>query len=136
MSKTAPATLNFVSRCLDLDEEPMTVRQLAILVLVATYPNEEHSVRTIANAFGLLKPTVSRALDKLEEAGMVYRDDDENKRSPQLKISPLGIAAMNYLCGTGTLPQLVEEREKWQVRRADLQAQQRAAPPRVANRPA
>jgi DNA-binding MarR family transcriptional regulator len=59
----------------------LTARQLAILLRV--YMSEPpHTVRGLAAEFGLRKPAVSRALDRLSILGLIRRrHDPEDRRS-------------------------------------------------------
>ena len=77
------------------DGPDLNVRQSAILLRVALEPGP-HTVRGLAEALGLGKPAVSRALDALEELGadyvIVHVDlaAGEQKRLEYLELNPNG----------------------------------------------
>ena len=54
----------------------MTVRQLAILEIVATPGTTLNTVRDLSVAIKAPKPSVVRALDKLQIAGLITRGPD------------------------------------------------------------
>jgi DNA-binding MarR family transcriptional regulator len=59
----------------------LTARQQAVLFCVYLVP-PPHTVRGLARELKLRKPAVTRALDRLEETGLVRRrTDPEDKRS-------------------------------------------------------
>ena len=64
-----------------MGEPELTLRQLAILLHVYVAPSP-HTVRGLAATFGLAKPAVTRALDRLCALELMRRKTDaEDKRS-------------------------------------------------------
>lgn len=63
------------------DEPDLTTRQFAVLLHVYVSP-PPHTVRGLAARFGLAKPAVTRALDRLSGLDLVRRKKDaQDKRS-------------------------------------------------------
>lgn len=57
------------------DDRDMTQRQMALYLTVYMSP-EAHTIRGLANHLAISKPSTSRALDRLEEWGLVMRKTD------------------------------------------------------------
>lgn len=56
------------------------------------------TVRGLAATFGISKPAVTRAADKLEELDMVRREiDKEDRRSVNISITPKGSSFLRRL---------------------------------------
>lgn len=58
----------------------LTVRQMAILLAVYLNPRPPHTVRGLAQALGLSKPVITRALDRMGRMGLVKRVRDKGDR--------------------------------------------------------
>jgi DNA-binding MarR family transcriptional regulator len=61
------------------DGPDLTARQMAILLTAYLTP-PPHTVRGLAEAMGISKPAVTRALDRLGELGFLRRKVDETDR--------------------------------------------------------
>ena len=76
------------------DGPDLNVRQAAILLRVSLDPGP-HTVRGLAEALGLGKPAVSRALDALSGLGLAMRVPDEtDRRSVLVQTTARGLAAL------------------------------------------
>lgn len=63
------------------DQHDLTGRQLSILLIVSGEDNEQ-TIKTITEELKISKPTVSRAVDRLVELGLVSkRKDPKDRRS-------------------------------------------------------
>ncbi len=61
------------------DGPDLSARQMAILLTVYTSP-PPHTVRALAQALGIAKPAVTRALDRLSILGFIRRTRDQADR--------------------------------------------------------
>ena len=76
------------------DGPDLNVRQAAILLRVSLEPGP-HTVRGLAEALGLGKPAVSRALDALSGLGLATRLPDEaDRRSVLVQTTARGLAVL------------------------------------------
>lgn len=76
------------------DGPDLNVRQAAILLRVSLEPGP-HTVRGLAEALGLGKPAVSRALDALQGHGLANRMPDEtDRRSVLVQTTARGLAVL------------------------------------------
>lgn len=76
-------------------EPELTLRQLAILLHIYVAP-PPHTVRGLAAEFGLAKPAVTRALDRLSGLDLVRRKKDmEDKRSVLVQRTVKGAVYMS-----------------------------------------
>lgn len=62
-----------------IDAPDLSARQMALLLTVYLTP-PQHTVRGLAATLNISKPAVTRAVDRLEELGLVRRKPDENDR--------------------------------------------------------
>lgn len=70
-------------------DENLTVRQIHLLLLLATLARTERTVRGVAKLMGVPKPVISRAADRLELHGWARRVRDPlDHRSVFLDITP------------------------------------------------
>jgi DNA-binding MarR family transcriptional regulator len=75
----------------------LTVRQLALLLIIHGSP-DLLTVRGLAAALNVPRPTVSRALDRLCSNGLARRyDDPRDRRSILIRGSPAGVQLMQQL---------------------------------------
>lgn len=65
-----------ISKIIHCVDDILTVRQLAVLEIVATPGTDLNTVRGLAAAINAPKPSVVRALDKLQVAGFIRREPD------------------------------------------------------------
>ena len=87
----------------------LTMRQMTVLLNVRARKNEP-TVRDIAQALGLSKPAISRALDRLNKEGFIERITDPNdQRSILVNILPAGWEMFKIL--EGIKPQPVPDKE-------------------------
>jgi DNA-binding MarR family transcriptional regulator len=76
------------------DGPDLNVRQAAILLRVSLEPGP-HTVRGLAEALGLGKPAVSRALDALQGLGLANRlPDESDRRSVLVQTTARGLAVL------------------------------------------
>ena len=59
------------------DMPDLTLRQLCLILTIYTIPNT-HTVRSLALHLNIAKPAVTRALDKLQDLGLLKRKADPN----------------------------------------------------------
>lgn len=91
---TRAARLIIVS---DLPFAGMTMRQIAVLAYI-TDNNGSATVRGTANALGLTKPVITRALDSLGRIGLIQRHRDPlDRRNVFISITNRGTAATSAL---------------------------------------
>jgi DNA-binding MarR family transcriptional regulator len=75
----------------------MTVRQL-ILLLAVNIESGPHTVRGLATQFLMSRSDVSRALDRLEEVGLIKRGPDaRDRRSVAIHGTPAGRALVRKI---------------------------------------
>lgn len=73
---TGPSRLQSqILRIVRSDERDLSLRQLAVLLICHT-TGMAHTVRGLAEILGVQKPAISRAVDRLEELGLVLRESD------------------------------------------------------------
>jgi DNA-binding MarR family transcriptional regulator len=87
-----------------------TVRQLAMLTTIYTEP-APHTVKGLANALGVAKPVVTRALDAMTKHGFVHRRRDESdRRNVIVQRTAKGAMALASLAGVcrGAVPEAAE----------------------------
>jgi DNA-binding MarR family transcriptional regulator len=58
----------------------LTARQLAVFLKIYLEPEAEQTVRGLAAALNVSKPTITRALDRLEELAFARRETEKNDR--------------------------------------------------------
>jgi DNA-binding MarR family transcriptional regulator len=76
------------------DRPDLTARQLAAFLLVHTTPGP-HTIRGLARALNIPKPSVTRAVDRLEEFGLAQRKPDRtDRRSVIVEETPGGGALL------------------------------------------
>jgi DNA-binding MarR family transcriptional regulator len=74
-----------------MDGPDLSIRQFAILLIVAVERQQPQTVRGLAARLHLPKPAVSRALDRLEEVGLTRRvPDPADRRSVHILLTPKG----------------------------------------------
>jgi len=61
------------------DARDLTARQLAVL-LVCCLDEPPHTVRGLAERLNIAKPAITRAVDRLDEFGLLNRVDDHRDR--------------------------------------------------------
>jgi len=84
-----------LARSLRAEEPELTTRQLAVLLHVYVLP-PPHTVRGLASTFGLAKPAVTRALDRLCSLDLLRRKKDpEDKRSVVVQRTVKGAVFMS-----------------------------------------
>ena len=54
----------------------LTVRQLAVLLVLRQEQRSASTIRALATRLGIPKPSACRALDRLQELGLTAREDD------------------------------------------------------------
>lgn len=69
-------------------DRDMTCRQMAILVMIAAYPNR--SVKHIGAALEISKPVITRASDKLLELELINRTAADDRRQVELSCTRAG----------------------------------------------
>ena len=57
-------------------DEWITARQVLVAIYIATEPTENCTVKRIASAMGVNKPSITRAFDKMENARLMERKRD------------------------------------------------------------
>jgi DNA-binding MarR family transcriptional regulator len=65
------------------DNFDLSLRQLMLLLEIYLYDGR-HTVKTLAEATGINKSAISRALDRLSRLGFIKRKVDDNDRRSQL----------------------------------------------------
>lgn len=77
--------------------DDLTMRQLAVMMI--TYLDEDaQTVRGLANSLHVSRPAISRALDRLGEAGLTRRQvDPRDRRSVLVRRTRKGIQRMQNL---------------------------------------
>ena len=79
---------NIIHRMVRQGQSDLTLRQLDVIFLCDA---GDQTVRDMAAAMKVSKPAISRAVDKLAEAGYVLRQDDpHDRRSIYVRLSPAG----------------------------------------------
>lgn len=72
------------------DKPDLSLRQLAVLLILAE-ETEMQTVRGLAHRLNVAKPAITRALDRLEQLGMVERVPDlRDRRSVLAQMLPAG----------------------------------------------
>lgn len=61
-------------------EPDLTMRQICVLLSVYLHPDQEHTVRGLAEELGVAKPVITRALDTLGQMGLLKRKRDERDK--------------------------------------------------------
>lgn len=83
----------FLDRLLNIvraDARDLNLRQLAVL-LICQSTDEPQTIRGLAEQLRIFKPSVTRAVDRLEAAELVKRKaDPADKRSVLVTITPAG----------------------------------------------
>lgn len=75
----------------------LTPRQLCVIWNCA---ERAQTVRELAERLNISKPAISRAADRLQQAGFITRDDDpEDRRSVLLALTPEGHTFIGALRG-------------------------------------
>ncbi len=78
--------LNFL---LSQKKDDLSVRQLSVMMACV---KKKQTVRGLAAALGISRPAVTRAVDKLEEAGLMERTrDTTDNRSVDLTLTKSGV---------------------------------------------
>jgi DNA-binding MarR family transcriptional regulator len=78
----------------------LTARQLAVFLKIYLEPGAEQTVRGLAAALNIPKPTVTRVLDRLEELVFARRETDKNnRRSVIARRTTTGAAYLRTLGG-------------------------------------
>jgi DNA-binding MarR family transcriptional regulator len=67
--------LERVLKIVRADDRDLSLRQLAVL-LTCQSTNQPPTVRGLAEHFGIPKPAITRAVDRLEKVGLAERRDD------------------------------------------------------------
>jgi DNA-binding MarR family transcriptional regulator len=95
-----PLLHTFTGAVIDLcrnENRDLSSRQLGVLLTVATKPGP-HTVRGMAAALGVNKPSITRALDVLGELNLVKRQiDPADRRSVLAILQPAGSRAVREL---------------------------------------
>lgn len=98
--------LDLVQRTLRLTPEPLTVRQLAVILYVG-----QHGARTFTEVredLALSAPALTRAADALMSAALLRRTPSADKRVPLLSLTPNGVqVAMALSAGDSPVPPVV-----------------------------
>jgi DNA-binding MarR family transcriptional regulator len=82
------------------DGPDFTARQLSVFLKVYLEPRTEHTVRGLAAALNISKPSISRALDRLEEFDLTKREKDaSDRRSVIVRRTPKGSTYLGTLNG-------------------------------------
>ena len=82
-----------IQRLVRQDGRDLSLRQLAVLLILGRRPIEECTVRGIALMLDVSKPAVCRAFDRLCENGLMHRREDRfDRRSVQGELTPAGRA--------------------------------------------
>jgi DNA-binding MarR family transcriptional regulator len=94
------AATNWVTTAPEVD---LTLRQIAVLYVVAANPTVPSRVRRLANRLNLSKPVISRALHRLKHDGLVSSQRDPND-GRDILIEPTleGIALINRMTASTT----------------------------------
>ena len=58
------------------DVRDLTARQLAALLVIYSFPDDRHTIRSLATEMEVNKPSISRVIDVLEECGLAKRVPD------------------------------------------------------------
>ena len=75
----------------------MSVRSLALMEFLAHNPIPQQ-LRDVAAGLNISKPATTRAVDMLQEAGLVSRDPDpKDKRCVHLRLTKLGAKLLNQV---------------------------------------
>jgi len=96
MDRTAALALlkDVLAETVRADGPDLNVRQAAILLRVSLEPGP-HTVRGLAEALGIGKPAVSRALDALSGLGLAARlPDESDRRSVLVQTTARGLAVL------------------------------------------
>lgn len=81
-----------------MEDRDLSVRQMAVLLHLAELPDVAPSVRPLAEMFNVSKPTISRAMDRLVEMGLVgCTQDPIDRRKIRAVITRAGIAYVKKL---------------------------------------
>lgn len=76
-------------------QSDLTMRQLGVLMQCA---EGMQTVRSMASAFGISKPAITRAIDKLDDLGLVRRAiDKKDRRSVNISITAKGVIFLRKL---------------------------------------
>lgn len=85
-----PAFLDAVLHLVAEDGPDLSLRQLAMLLILATEPGP-HTVRGLAARLKVKKPAITRGMDRLAELGLAERLENRlDLRSPHLVAAPDG----------------------------------------------
>lgn len=86
------------------DERDLSTRQLAVL-LICALEEGQHTVRGLALRLKIAKPSVTRAVDRLEEYGLAERmDDPRDRRSVLIVSTKAGQDFVSQLAATQDAP--------------------------------
>jgi DNA-binding MarR family transcriptional regulator len=92
--------MNTMVASVSSDGPDLTARQLAVFLKVYLEPGTDHTVRGLADELNASKPTITRALDRLEELNFTKRDTDSHDRwSVIARRTPGGSAYLRTLSG-------------------------------------
>jgi DNA-binding MarR family transcriptional regulator len=73
------------------DHPEVTVRQLTVLALLSEAKPKDRTIRALAEAMGINKPSITRAADRLTlEKLAIRRPDPNDKRSVYVEITKAG----------------------------------------------
>jgi len=81
------------------DERDMTMRQMAILLFLASNADAAPGIKALAEQFGISRPSVSRSVDRLvKEYGYVQRTESiDDRRRVEIRIAPAGTRYLDGL---------------------------------------
>lgn len=87
--------MNYLIDLACLDRRDLSLRQLAVLAICGAL-NAPQTVRELAKVLDATKPSISRAIDKLERAGCVQRlPDPRDRRSVLIALTDRGASFLS-----------------------------------------